>query len=292
MKCKFCESEHVQKSGSHNGKQRYRCMECKKCFDEGIYEPQKYIYHFNVKLKEKDSNKLSRDNYCTKTNNICSEEKRFIRRIHNEKRYITNDPKGMFDKLYGLYLNIPNEIYADMEHYTDKYVDAHYNDCMYNFDLNMKFFDKLDSDVFNKKLDKLVKKYNLVEIKDLDSLNASGVYIMVLDEYKQVYIGISQDIKKRIIKHWSTKKEFDRLIFGSKDKSVLSIDSFGALDTTRIFVKEVKGIQSLDKMEEKIVDSFDKDYSLNRIRGGLNSDMPDIVRTVEVISSAKERNLQ
>lgn len=266
-------------------------MTCKKNYDDGIYKPTSYIYHFNVKLKDRDSNKLTRDNYCTKTNNICSEDKRFIRKIHNEKKYLTNDPKGIFNKLYGLYINIPNDIYADEEHYTDEFVNLHYNDCMYNYDLNMKFFDKLDSDIFNKKLDKIIKKYNLIEVKNLDSLVASGVYIMVLDEYKQVYIGISKDIKKRIIKHWNTKKEFDRLIFGSKDKSVLSIDSFGALDTTRIFIKEVKWFQNLDMMEEKIVAAFDKDYSLNRVRGGLNSDMPDIIRTMEAVSSKKERNL-
>ena len=52
-----------------------------------------------------------------------------------------------------------------------------------------------------------------------------------------MYIGISNDIKKRILTHWGSKKDFDRLLFGKKENSVLSIDSFGALDTTRIFYK-------------------------------------------------------
>lgn len=272
MSCKYNDLDHIQKSDNQN------------C------EPTKYIYHFNVRLKDKDSNKINRNNYCTKTNKICSDEKRLIRRINNEKKYFCNDPKDIYYKMNRIYIDMPNEIFADEEHYTDEYVNSHYDDCMYNYDLNMNFFKKLDPEVFNKKLDRLVKKYKLKEVNDLNSLVASGVYIMVLDEYKQVYIGISQDIKTRIINHWRAKKEFDRLIFGSRDKSVLSIDSFGALDTTRIFVKEVE-IYHLDDMEEKIVADFDEDYSLNRIRGGLNSDMPDIVRTVETVTSAKERNL-
>ena len=49
---------------------------------------------------------------------------------------------------------------------------------------------------------------------------------MVLDDYKQVYIGIANNIKKRVMNHRSAKKEFGKLIFGSKDNSGLSIDSF------------------------------------------------------------------
>ncbi len=64
--------------------------------------------------------------------------------------------------------------------------------------------------------------------------------MLVLDEYKQVYIGQSTDIKSRILHHRSKKKPFDRLIFGSVENSILSIDSFGALDTTRIYISYKK----------------------------------------------------
>ena len=44
-------------------------------------------------------------------------------------------------------------------------------------------------------------------------------------------------MKKRILGHWNRQKEFDHLICGKIEESILSIDSFGALDTTRIFYK-------------------------------------------------------
>jgi hypothetical protein len=37
----------------------------------------------------------------------------------------------------------------------------------------------------------------------------SGYYMMVLDEYSQVYIGTTNDIKRRIRQHWSNSKPFD-----------------------------------------------------------------------------------
>ncbi len=57
---------------------------------------------------------------------------------------------------------------------------------------------------------------------------------MILDNYKQVYIGIADNIKKRILQHW--KNSPNTMIVGTKNNSKLCIDSFKALDTTRIFV--------------------------------------------------------
>lgn len=44
-------------------------------------------------------------------------------------------------------------------------------------------------------------------------LSAKPEGMMVLDYYKQVYIGISNNIKKRIMSHWNGKKSLERLIF-------------------------------------------------------------------------------
>jgi hypothetical protein len=60
---------------------------------------------------------------------------------------------------------------------------------------------------------------------------------MVLDKYKQVYIGTSSDLFQRIYKHWTKQTPFDRLIFGSIQSSRLSINSFRPLDTTRLYIK-------------------------------------------------------
>jgi len=124
----------------------------------------------------------------------------------------------------------------------------------------------------------------------LNQAEVSGAYVLVLDEYKQVYIGISYDIKKRILSHWNNKKEFGRLIFGSKDTSVISIDSFGAFDTTRVFIKKTVWYQNINRLEEELVSKFDDKYTLNRIRGGLNSEIPDALRTVAAIGSMKKRD--
>ena len=140
----------------------------------------------------------------------------------------------------------------------------------YNYDLNMKYFNTLDFAEFDEYLINFTKKHKFVEISDLTKLKGvSGVYILVLDKYKQVYIGISEaGIAERIRKHWNDKKDPERLIFGQAFNSVLSIDSFGALDTTRIFVKTDV---PLYLVEYKYVEEFDNKYILNRTIGGIGS---------------------
>ena len=109
-----------------------------------------------------------------------------------------------------------------------------------NYDLNMRFFDSLSDKKFNRHLSAQCRKHRMKECVDLNELDGvSGVYIMVLDDYKQVYIGQSKNIKKRIVTgHWARTKSLERLIFGDVCTSVISIDSFGALDTTRVFLQK------------------------------------------------------
>lgn len=152
----------------------------------------------------------------------------------------------------------------------DKFIGEQLKRIEYNYDLNMKYFDFLDFEEFNKYLNNFVKKEKFVEVTDLSKYKGvSGIYILVLDKYKQVYIGISKTgITERIRKHWTKKKSSDRLIFGQAFNSVLSIDSFGALDTTRIFVKTDV---NLYYSENKYVETFDNKYLLNRTIGGIGS---------------------
>lgn len=284
MKCIYCGSNHTQKNGNHNGLQRYRCMDCNKRFDAGKYE-ENYFFHFNTKLKKTDRNILTRENYCFPTNKINSAEKSFIKRIN--ERY-----KDEEVKFYQCYLKFPNEIFADEGHYSDEWVEKHYINCMKNFDLNMKYFESLDYNDFDKKLKLFIEKNRFIEANNLDSLVVSGIYILVLDKYKQVYIGMSDNIRKRILKHWSTKKEFDRLIFGKVEESVLSIDSFGALDTTRIFYKKIDSFLNIFSSEEKYVKAFDNKYLLNRVGGGINAENDEKLRNLELIASRKTRELK
>jgi len=182
------------------------------------------IKHFNLDIFEKDSNKLSEQNYMN--------------------------------------LNFKN--------HDNEFIEEQTKRIKYNFNLNMKYFESLNKKEFCEYLEQFVKDNHFIEINDLkDYIGISGIYIMVLDEYKQVYIGITDNgIKERIKQHWNAKKEPERLIFGQAFNSVLSIDSFGALDTTRIFVKTDGNLFAI---ENQIVDDFDKRFLLNRTMGGIGS---------------------
>lgn len=159
---------------------------------------------------------------------------------------------------------------------------------MKNYDLNMKYMNNLSSDDFNHALNVfLSKNKGITQITDLTTCDCmEGIYILVLDAYKQVYIGQSTNIKKRIMGHWSKTKPFDRLIFGRVENSILSIDSFGALDTTRIFVCPTS---HLFEVEAKLVRSMDAKYMLNRTAGGIGLD--EDTYKLEVLASAAHRDM-
>ena len=156
--------------------------------------------------------------------------------------------------------------------YTEIWCKEYRELCLKNYDLNMQYFAMLDKDDFNKALDSFLKRYkgfkNVTNLSDYS--RCEGYYIMVLDEYKQVYIGKSDDVKKRIMQHWSITKPFDRTLFPmyAYDKSCFSIDFFRALDTTRIFVWK-RSI--LDGIENKLIKSFPSKYCTNRIGGDITS---------------------
>ena len=174
------------------------------------------------------------------------------------------------------------------EHYVKQRVKADLN-----FDLNMAYFETLDFNEFNAYLLQQCKKHKFIECQDLNALdNMTGVYMLVLDEYRQVYIGVSDNIKRRIMSHWNGRKSLERLIFGDICNSVLSIDSFGALDTTRIFYIEMRLIY---KAEEKIVRLFDSRYMLNRTAGGIGSTETntdgELLAKLSVVANQKRRNL-
>ena len=248
-----------------------------------------YITHFNTKLKKTDNNNLTRENYCVPSKKIDSKYKRIIKKATTFVKEHNRPPL----LCPSCYYEFPNRIFEDEEHFSDTFIEKHYKDCMENFDLNMNYFTRLNFDKFNEYLLKFVKKKKFNEVDDLDILkDKKGIYILVLDNYKQVYIGISNSIKKRILQHWRTKKDFGHLLCGEVDTSVLSIDSFGALDTTRIFYKELKWYQDLDEYEERIVKEFKNEYMLNRISGGINGDDDSLSRFLKAQSTIHKRKLK
>lgn len=211
------------------------------------------IQHFGVSVKKSETNRINRNNYAVidKKSSIWS-PKTPIRYCYNQawKKYYEDE---------------------ECKIYNDAYCARHQEKCLINFDKNMEFFKQISKEEFEVALSNLIdSNKNITKILDLnDCKDLCGVYIMVLDEYKQVYIGQSTDIKKRIMSHWSKQKEFDRLLWGNVQDSVLSIDSFGALDTTRIFVLET---EKLDYYESKLQKKIPFCYKLNRIGGGSIND--------------------
>ena len=169
--------------------------------------------------------------------------------------------------------------------YSERWCTEYREVCLKNFDLNMAYFSTLDKTTFDAALTAFLSKYKrFVEVSNLnDFAGTEGFYIMVLDEYKQVYIGKSQDVKKRILKHWSTTKPFDRTLFPMYDwkGSIFSIDFFQALDTTRIYVWKKK---VSDGIEADLISNFPSQFCANRIGG-------DVTDALQAITTMNQRQL-
>lgn len=215
----------------------------------------KSITHFGITMKLKTRGyKLTRENYALISN----------KSTHGKNIIYMHALKNNDEKLIKIY----SEIYADKEGliYRDEWCENHLVEVIRNFDLNMKFFERLDHVKFENEIEKFLRKTNFFEIVDLNGYSCSGYYVMILDKYCQVYIGTTKDIKKRIRHHWAGgKMGFDKLICGLITKSKLSIDSFRALDTTRILVYPTVDIYC---QEDEFINYFSKEFVCNRISGG------------------------
>jgi hypothetical protein len=192
------------------------------------------ITHFGIEIKEKKTNYLNKDTYLAV--GLSS----------------TAQKRGMW---------------------TEELCDIQRRQADLNYDLNMAYFDTLDDDAFDKYVSTQCKKHGFKQCFDLNRLfNKQGIYILVLDKYKQLYIGQSTNIRRRVLNHWNGKKYLDELIWGDTCCSILSIDAFGALDTTRIYISEE---QSIYQSENRLVELFDSKYLLNRVSGGIGADETD-----------------
>lgn len=165
-----------------------------------------------------------------------------------------------------------DQFYEDAEHrtYTDAWCEEMHAQALANFNLNMAHFASLDPGEFEAALQSAVaSQRRMVEVTDLAKWDGvAGLYIMVLDEYRQAYVGAtdaSVGILKRIKQRWTGTKPLDRLIWGDPQTSILSIDSFRALDTTRIFA--LKTTRSFVG-ENPLLEQFPPEFMLNRVPGG------------------------
>ena len=183
--------------------------------------------------------------------------------------------------------------------YNEEFIKRNKEAILKNLNLNLKFYTELDSEEFNKNLDKVLKlkKNNgLKKVTDLkEYIGKKGIYIMVLDKHKQIYIGQSKrDVVERIINHWKRKVEFENLLIGKVNESKLSIDTFGMLDTTRIYIEDIDPLyynnsEKIDKREEYLINSIPEQYLINKVGGGLRLDGIDSLKSF--IDTYKKRKL-
>ncbi len=173
-----------------------------------------------------------------------------------------------FEKWYGKY---KSDIFDSFEQRV-KFCE----DCaLLNYDLNMAYYESLDENKFKAFIkEKLEDNPDYIQVEDLNQHESPGLYVMVAGRYKRIYIGISMNVKKRILVHWRKWMDLSRLIFaGGISKSKLSIDSFRALDTTQIFLYRLPDdmdvtMDTLWDLENKIVNDFPREYLCNRMLGG------------------------
>lgn len=213
------------------------------------------ITHFGIVVMSKSRGyRLTRENYATISN----------KSTHGKNMHYIQALKDNNQRIIEIY----SKVYADEEGlvYCESWCKKRLFDAMQNFDFNMEFFRKLDPTKFNEELTRFLNTTDFFEITDLSEFSCPGYYVMVIGEYCQIYIGTSTDIKRRIKQHWSGgKMKLDRLLCGDTTRSKLSIDSFRALDTTRIFVCPTDNTYC---KEDEYITYFSDKFVCNRIKGG------------------------
>ncbi|WP_285117308.1 GIY-YIG nuclease family protein [Leifsonia sp. fls2-241-R2A-40a] len=181
-----------------------------------------------------------------------------------------------------------SSIYEHEDHriLSDEFCARNRAQALENFDLNMASFAQIAQADFEAALSTMLERNrSLKPVSDLRKWDgAQGLYVMVLDEYQQCYIGQSTDIRRRLKAHWAGTKQFDRLLWGGVHESVISIDAFRALDTTRIFAARTV---NADQLETRIVSKYPADLLLNRINGGLMTGF----RAMFIAGEVKRRQL-
>lgn len=146
----------------------------------------------------------------------------------------------------------------------------HRRRCLLNYDLSMAYFRRLSHDDFDATLTSVLTQFpQLQSVEDLGTLEGvRGVYLMILDRHCQMYAGKAEGkhgMKHRILRHWRNAMPFDRLLSGEPEESILPIDAFRMLDTTRIYACESADPGTL---ERELIEAIPLCFSLNRTKGG------------------------
>lgn len=136
-----------------------------------------------------------------------------------------------------------------------------------NLELNLRYFGGLDRAAFSGMIDGLQERFaRLRTMTDLTVLDGvPGVYVLVMDGYCQAYVGQSGDMLRRIRQHWSYHRAINRLVWGDAETSVLPVDAFRALDSTRVLAWRTT---RTDLYEQRVEAAVERQFSANRIEGG------------------------
>lgn len=142
-------------------------------------------------------------------------------------------------------------------------IDSVYNFSMlYNrkqwFDERMHKADENKPEKFRKWLESFIEENTCFSrVEDLKEWkNINGIYMLVLEKYKHVYIGQSNNIKKRIQQHWR-----------SDNYMSCGIDAFRAYDTTEIYAFRTK-VNDTDHEEYELLNKIPPEYRMNYMSGG------------------------
>ena len=132
---------------------------------------------------------------------------------------------------------------------------------------------------FNFVLDRFVKRFRSFErVDDLNLLKGkNGIYLLVLDKYNACYFGQSNDIRKRIMRHWSRSDYF----------TGTGIDMYKAYDTTRIYAAITQPGYKTNHMENRVIESIPPRYTINCMAGG---DIDYLEKTGKAITKPENRD--
>ncbi len=165
----------------------------------------------------------------------------------NKNNFANNDPNGKYTK-----------------YMTDFAKENAYK----NYDMCMEYYGILDKDEFNNSLKDILDMYPLDGINDLKKLKGKrGIYILVLEEYKQIYIGqSSRDLRERILRHFKKFLTLGEVPYVKYD--TLPIDAFKPMDITKIFCMYSSNQRELDDMEIKYINKCPNRFLANKMLGG------------------------
>ncbi len=172
--------------------------------------------------------------------------------------YVSNDIVSERLNVERFKVEFLQEVEKEHKKRTDEYSTERYKEYIRDIDkyvqnvsFNLDFFQKLNKNDFENEIARIVSKYHFTEVEDISSYK-NCLYLIILDDFNQFYVGKSErSLKNRMRKHWTAKIIPGRHLWnGGFESSRIKFDDFKMFDTTRIFVcEDILGIINDNKAE-------------------------------------------